>query len=111
MSQELSDIIEGVIAIGSPGIFLAATLIPYFSYVLSYRDTKRYFSLTDESRQQKLGKPKFSKILLEDIKNFPSLFGAKFDFSYSTRYFSAYLETIREKEETKYLNYRKIREE
>src|SRR3989338_7261569 len=110
MQQELEQIVA-VGAVVAATIPFGLSLASFLSYVNSYRDTKMYFSHTDLTRQQALGKPEFLKILGEDFKNMKTVFGGKFNHSYSMRYFSAYLESTRERENSKFLGYRKIREE
>lgn len=111
MQQELEQLVTfmGVVVATIPsGISLGA----FFSAVLTYQDTKMYYSLTDKTRQKALGRPKFVEILKQDLRNMPTVFGiGEFDSSYDMKYFSAYVYSIKEQENSKYLGYRKIREE
>ena len=111
MQQELEQIIKciGLVAAAVPaGLSFSA----FHLSVLFYLDAKRDYSLTDSTRQQALGKPKFVEILKQNVKNIPTIFGiGKENYDYHHKYFSAYSESKEEQENNRFIGYRKIKEE
>ncbi len=107
MSQELLDLlIIATATLGAgPGLIIA------LSGNTSYRDTMMYYSQTDRTRQKALGKPQFSEVLKEDLSGLMrTMVGKEYVSSYQMKYFSAYLESEMERENNKFIGYRKIRE-
>ncbi len=110
MQQELEQLVISIGAITAT-IPIGLSFAALFSAVDSYVDAKRYYSLTDATCQQRIGRPKFLEFLKQDLRNIPTLLGVgEFDSSYDQRYFSAYLKSTREQENNKYIGYRKIKE-
>lgn len=93
MQQELEQIVDLVTVIGAvvATVPVGFSLGALFASVISYKDNKSYYSHTDSTRQQILGKPEFVEFLKEGQRNFINhLLLRELDFSYSMKYFSAY---------------------
>lgn len=112
MQQELSDIIEIAAAIGVLGVgpVTGVLLAPFFSALVSYGDSKSRYSRMDSARQQALGKPNYVGFVRDHFRSIPDFFGiGDSHHEQSMKYFSAYLESEKERENNKFIGYRKIR--